>query len=187
MQVYLAQGLFAKVVGRSEGLLAVCGAMHYGLVALSVRVQTAAAYAMLGKETEARALLRQTIGDAEPDGLIMPFAENYGYIGALLERLAREAPSPFLAAVVRCGTDFSARCAARRQQARRPAALAALTDRECAVVELIAQRRSNRDIAEQLFLSEGSVKQYLNQIYAKLHIEGDTRTKRRRLAELADS
>ena len=187
MQVYLAQGLFAKVVGRSEGLLAVCGAMHYGLVALSVRVQTAAAYAMLGKETEARALLRQTIGDAEPDGLIMPFAENYGYIGALLERLAREAPSPFLAAVVRCGTDFSARCAARRQQARRPAALAALTDRECAVVELIAQRRSNREIAEQLFLSEGSVKQYLNQIYAKLHIEGDTRTKRRRLAELADS
>ena len=54
-------------------------------------------------------------------------------------------------------------------------------------MELIAQRRSNREIAEQLFLSEGSVKQYVNQIYAKLHIEGDTRTKRRRLAELADS
>ena len=35
-----------------------------------------------------------------------------------------------------------------------------------------------------LFLSEGSVKQYVNQIYSKLHIEGDTRTKRKQLAEL---
>ena len=33
-------------------------------------------------------------------------------------------------------------------------------------------------------LTEGSVKQYVNQIYSKLHIEGDQRTKRRRLAEL---
>lgn len=40
----------------------------------------------------------------------------------------------------------------------------------------MAQRLSNREIAEQLFLSEGSVKQYVNQIYSKLHIEGDTRT-----------
>lgn len=43
---------------------------------------------------------------------------------------------------------------------------------------------SNREIAERLFLSEGSVKQYINQIYAKLHIEGDTRTKRKQLAAL---
>ena len=51
----------------------------------------------------------------------------------------------------------------------------------------MAQRLSNREIAEQLFLSEGSVKQYVNQIYAKLEIEGDVRTKRKRLAELAKS
>lgn len=49
---------------------------------------------------------------------------------------------------------------------------------------LIVQRRSNREIAEALYLSEGSVKQYLNRIYAKLHIEGDTRTKRQQLAQL---
>ena len=35
-----------------------------------------------------------------------------------------------------------------------------------------------------LFLSEGTVKQYINQIYSKLHIEGDTRTKRSQLVEL---
>ena len=73
----------------------------------------------------------------------------------------------------------------RRQSGTvRPAAFAALTEREYALVGLMAQRLSNREIAEKLFLSEGSVKQYVNQIYSKLHIEGDQRTKRRRLAEL---
>ena len=52
------------------------------------------------------------------------------------------------------------------------------------IVELMAQRLSNREIAEKLYLSEGSVKQYVNQIYSKLHIEGDTRTKRAQLAAL---
>ena len=47
----------------------------------------------------------------------------------------------------------------------------------------MAQRLSNREISERLFLSEGSVKQYVNQIYSKLHIEGDTRIKRKQLAE----
>ena len=48
----------------------------------------------------------------------------------------------------------------------------------------MAQRLSNREIAEKLYLSEGSVKQYVNQIYSKLHIEGDTRTKRAQLTRL---
>ena len=51
-QVYLAQQEYAKVIGRSEGLLAVCEAMHYALVALHVQIQTAAAYECLGKRTE---------------------------------------------------------------------------------------------------------------------------------------
>ena len=69
-------------------------------------------------------------------------------------------------------------------QASFAATLAALTERECETVGLMAQRLSNREIAERLYLSEGSVKQYVKQIYSKLHIEGDTRTKRSRLSEL---
>ena len=48
----------------------------------------------------------------------------------------------------------------------------------------MTQRLSNREIAEKLYLSEGSVRQYVNQIYSKLHLTGDARTKRRRLEEL---
>ena len=41
-QVGLAQGDYARVVGRSERLLAVCEGMHYALVAMHIRIQTAA-------------------------------------------------------------------------------------------------------------------------------------------------
>ena len=176
-QVYLAEGAYAKVIGRSAELLAVCEAMHYALVALHLRVQTAAAYGKLGKIGEARAWLEKALSDAAPDGLVMPFVENYDYIKPLL---ARETQSPLAAQIIALGEAAQARSMA----SVRPAVLGALTTREYEIVELMGQRLSNREIAEKLYLSEGSVKQYVNQIYSKLHIEGDTRTKRRQLTAL---
>ena len=176
-QVYLAQGAYARVVGRSAELLAVCEAMHYALVALHLRVQTAAAYGKLGKIEEARAWLEKALSDAAPDGLVMPFVENYDYIRPLL---ARETQSPLAAQIMALGEAARVRSMA----SVRPAVFGALTTREYEIVELMGQRLSNREIAEKLYLSEGSVKQYVNQIYSKLHIEGDTRTKRTQLAAL---
>ena len=176
-QVYLAQGAYAKVVGRSAELLAVCEAMHYALVALHIRIQTAAAYEQLGKPEEAHTWLRKALSDAAPDGLVMPFVENYDFLKPVL---MQEMQSEFLAQIVALGEAAKQ----RRDKTARPTLFAALTEREYEVVRLMAQRLSNHEIAEKLYLSEGSVKQYVNQIYSKLHIEGDTRTKRKRLAEL---
>lgn len=177
-QVYLAQGAYTQVIGRSEGLLAVCGGMHYALVALHVRIQTAASYEMLGKRAEARILLRQALDSAAADGFIMPFAENGRYVKTLLE----EEQDSFAGEILTLLERREAQC----WHTGSPA-LSALTAREQEIVALIVQRRSNREIAEALYLSEGSVKQYVNRIYGKLAIEGDTRTKRRRLMELANS
>ena len=176
-QVYLAQGAYAKVIGHSAQLLAVCEAMHYALVALHVRIQTAAAYEHLGKREEARAWLGKALSGAAPDGLVMPFVENYAHLKPLL---AQELKTDLIAKITELGEGAGARNAA----SARPAVFDALTPRELEIVELMAQRLSNREIAEKLYLSEGSVKQYVNQIYSKLHMEGDTRTKRKRLAEL---
>ena len=52
------------------------------------------------------------------------------------------------------------------------AAFDALTEREREIAALLRQRLSNREIAEKLFLSEGSVKQYLNQIYCQARHRG---------------
>ena len=176
-QVYLAQGAYTKVIGRSEGQLAVCEAMHYALVALHIRIQTAAAYEMLGKSAEAHEWLSRALSDAAPDGFVMPFVENYDRLQPIL---AREIKSDLIVKIIELGEAAKARKAANT----RPGSFEVLTQREFEIVELMAQRLSNREIAERLFLSEGSVKQYVNQIYSKLHIEGDTRTKRKQLAVL---
>ena len=49
-----------------------------------------------------------------------------------------------------------------------------LTDREKDVLELIAKGLSNRDIAEQLFLSEGTVRNYTSDILRKLGVSDRT-------------
>ena len=46
--------------------------------------------------------------------------------------------------------------------------------RQRQVCELIAEGKSNKDIAFQLHLSEGTVKEYLNRIYRKLNISNRT-------------
>ena len=176
-QVYLAQGAYARVVGYSAELLPVCEAMHYALVALHLRIQTAAAYEKLGKSEEAHAWLRKALSDAAPDGFVMPFVENYERLKPLL---AREIRTELIGKI----TELGEAAERRRDESARPAVFDALTPREFEIVELMAQRLSNREIAEKLYLSEGSVKQYVNQIYSKLHIEGDTRTKRKTLAGL---
>ena len=59
-----------------------------------------------------------------------------------------------------------------------------LTEREYEIVRLMAQRLNNREIAEKLYLSEGSIRQYVNQIYTKLQIAGEPRAKRKLLLDL---
>ena len=46
----------------------------------------------------------------------------------------------------------------------------ALTEREREIANLLAQGRSNRDIAGELFISEKTVKNHINHIYAKLGV-----------------
>jgi DNA-binding NarL/FixJ family response regulator len=45
----------------------------------------------------------------------------------------------------------------------------ALSDKEEKILELIAEGRSNRQIAQTLFLAEGTVKNYVSRIMEKLH------------------
>ena len=180
-QVYLAQGAYAEVIGRSQQLLAVCDAMHYALVAMHVQLQTAGAYEMLGRRAEARGLLEQVLQDAAADGLVMPVVENYRYLAPLLADMPQRGDVPHM---IELGRRYEARCASVRQRSAVPMAFHVLTPRERDIAMLVTARLSNREIAEKLYLSEGSVKQYVNRIYAKLFIEGDTRTKRKRLVEM---
>ena len=184
LQVWLAQGQAVKVLARCEELLAACQRFHYGLVALHVRVQMAAAYGLYGQPAEARAALEQALAEAAPDGFWMPLAENYRYLAPLLAQGGWGSAQPLVERAIALGQRYEARRAQLNGSADRPAIAAALTEKELALARLVAQRRTNKEIAETLHLSEGTVKQYINQLYAKLDIGGAVRNKRAQLAAL---
>ncbi|HJW14735.1 MAG TPA: response regulator transcription factor [Thermoanaerobaculia bacterium] len=60
---------------------------------------------------------------------------------------------------------------ARREGAERQLA-GVLTPREVEIARSIGSGRSNREIADALFISEGTVKTHLHRIYEKLNIHG---------------
>ena len=181
-QVYLTQGVFAKVAAGHDLLAKKCEKMHYAMVAIYNDIQTAAAYEMLGKHTEAVDMLEKALAAAEPDGFILPFAENYAYIGQLLH--TRPDGHDFLLRI----EDAAGRLNARKEQEStkhgRPDALRILSEREYDIILMKEARLSNREIAEKLYLSEGSIKQYINRIYSRLNITGDSRSKRQRLFDM---
>src|ERR1700761_3873424 len=81
----------------------------------------------------------------------------------------------------RCGSEFNAanservcwRC--RKPKSRtREARTKELTFRESQVVRLVAQGKANKEIAYQLLLSEGTIKEYLNRIFRKLEVSNRT-------------
>ena len=183
-QVYLAQGEFPRVIGRSEPLLSVCESLHYALVALHIRLQTASAYEALGNRAMARKLLVRALEDAEPDGFVLPFAENAPYLMNHYSALSRELETPFAAAVCESSGQWLSRKETSGAPCELPEALRELSERERSVAQLMALRKTNREIAETLFLSEGTVKQYINRIYSKLQLTGTAQEKRRALTAL---
>ena len=179
-QVLLARGEYAKVLGRLPQCLAQCSTYPYALGTLHLLLQQAGAYDALGKGNEAYEALRQAAELAAPDRFWMPFVENTPHLKNLVPHL----PAQWRGEIQRLTEPYEATCASLLRHHRRPAPLAGLSETEYQICLAIAERRSNQEIGQALFLSEGTVKQYVNQIYTKLHLTGAARDKRRLLGEL---
>ena len=182
-QVLLAKGEFARLLGRGEELLKLCGIYPYTLCSLHLHIQQAAAYEALGKRHEAISEFKDALAISVSDGCVMPFVENYHYIKELIPYIQGDY-SDFIKRLQKlAGQYIKEKDNIRKYVAKIPAAKN-LSETEYRICELIAAHRTNREIAVELFFSEGTVKQYISQIYSKLGIDGDNRDKRKQVKEL---
>jgi DNA-binding NarL/FixJ family response regulator len=80
----------------------------------------------------------------------------------------------------RCGSKFSALrreyiCpVCRRPRSKHRVGGPKLSFRESQIVDLIRQAKANKEIAYELCLTEGTVKEYLNRIFKKLQVRNRT-------------
>jgi Response regulator containing a CheY-like receiver domain and an HTH DNA-binding domain len=138
-----------------------------------------------GDGIETLKALRQS-GDARPvilltahmdDGQLLD-AIDAGVNGIVSKEGAEETLVDTMSAVLAgrkaIGQELVAR--ARQEAVRRkiPSPFASLTPRERTIVSFIARGQRNRDIAEALGITEGTVKVYLHALYQKIGIENRT-------------
>ena len=177
-EVLLANGDYSRLIAMEANLRRRFSIYPNLLCTLYLEIQLSGAFYQLGDNEKALSHLQAAFTIGEEDRIAVPFAENAAWIRPLFGQLLSPARQPFIEKILRLADLLNE---ARSDELRRPACL---TDNEWKAVKLAASRLSNREIALEMGFSEGTVKQYLNRIYGKLHLEGDARNKRRRLEEL---
>ncbi|MBL7254233.1 response regulator [Paractinoplanes lichenicola] len=108
----------------------------------------------------------------DTDSDVLPAVEA-GAIGYLLKDAPREELFRAVRAAARGETVLSPSVAAvllSRVRPRKPTPTGQLSAREREIVALVAQGRTNREVAAALYISEATVKTHLLRIYAKLEV-----------------
>ncbi len=177
-QVLLQQKQYATVIGRGDALLTACRMIPYLLCEIHLHIQLAAAANALGKQDIAVAELKMALDQAEPDGILLPFAEN----GRLLKPLFSLLPAQY--------HDICERITAFFRQIEETLSSSgslweSLTERERTVANLYVSGKTRKEIAEALYLSEGTVKNYISTVYDKLHLTGTPKQKHHALNRIA--
>jgi LuxR family maltose regulon positive regulatory protein len=122
------------------------------------------AYAARGQETMAKESFIKALELGKPEGYVHVFIENGPELIPLLHQVRHRFPDY----VNQLLNTFSA--------GANPVLplLDSLTEREREIVDLIALGYTNRQIADQLFISVGTVKGHINHIFSKLNVSNRT-------------
>jgi LuxR family maltose regulon positive regulatory protein len=137
-----------------------------------------------GRLNESLDVLEQAVAMAKPAGWIRPFVEPGPPMVDLLKGLLkRNVAVDYIEKIIAAfkddkqivGPEAADRPSVATQQPLRPSTppeslVEPLTHRELDVLELLAQRLQNKEIADKLFISPGTVKGHLKSIYQKLSV-----------------
>ena len=190
-QALFRRGLFV-VLGTEEGVEVVAEAengqeaiekareLAPDVVLMDVRmpkVNGIEAAAQIRADLPSTRILMLTVSDEEED---LYEAIKAGANGYLLKEISVEEVAEAIRAVMQGQSLISPSMAskllsefnslARRAEDRQQLPAPALTNREIEVLKLVAKGMSNREIAEELYISENTVKNHVRNILEKLHL-----------------
>jgi DNA-binding NarL/FixJ family response regulator len=109
----------------------------------------------------------------DSDSDVLPAIEA-GAIGYLLKDAPREELHSAIRAAAEGKPLLTSAVAARLMERMRGPAVEALSSREIDVLKLVARGANNREIAEQLYITQATVKSHLIRIYGKLDVADRT-------------
>lgn len=169
-----AQGRYAEVETLLKGWKPPPGAGSRVTRELEANLLRAAAIAREGRLSEALGIVDTSLSLAEPEGYLRIFLDVGG--------AARELLAAYLRSVAPGHRDYAQKImdAFRRTSQARPQTteprrlVEALTGRELEVLQLMAQGKTNQEIARQLIVSPGTVKAHTASIYRKLDVANRT-------------
>jgi LuxR family transcriptional regulator, maltose regulon positive regulatory protein len=141
-------------------------ASHNVLYLIEVYALEAMAHDRMGDEEAAFVALEQSLSLAKPSGFIRLFVDLGPQMKELLDRLSRKKISAFEDYISQILGTFSITNSNPTKEMIEP-----LTDRENQILVLLSQRYSNKEIAQQLFISPGTVKRHTLNIYQKLGVQ----------------
>ncbi|RIK39907.1 MAG: hypothetical protein DCC55_16700 [Chloroflexi bacterium] len=142
-----------------EKLLVLAEAGGRGGVVIELLILQALALQRQAESEPAMATLQQALARAEPERYVRLFVDEGDAMLRLLRLLVARAGA----------TDYTARLlSAFTRQEDSPDAL---NDRESEILRLLATGMSNREIAESLVITVGTVKWHTNHIYSKLGVK----------------
>jgi LuxR family maltose regulon positive regulatory protein len=167
---YIARKQSAKARALLDAWLPEMERLQRNDLVLQILVLQALTWHVQGDSNKAVAVLQQALRLAEPEGAVRTFADEGAAMAALLKEAAARGISPAYTAklLAACGPEESA---VRKHGTPAPEEL---SRREMEVLGLIAAGCSNRDIADRLSLSPGTVKVHTRNIYGKLNVKSRT-------------
>lgn len=175
----LIRGDYAKLIGLSGQFFGIASVFPSMLATIYTHIYVGAANWRLHRHNAAVDAVHQALTLASPDEVWMPFVENGDEIKPILETLYKEGAfredikkilvlhTSYEQAVKRIKTTYFDKCKPK------------LSEREEEIARLAAEGHSNREIGEQLFISENTVKTQLKSIFEKLGVNSRVLLKQR--------
>lgn len=161
---------YSKFLSISGQMLKVTGIYNNLICKIYILIYMAIAKNQTGNRDKAKEILLEAVACAQSDNMYIPFVENYSLLGSIIGEMEGVGES---ADFIKRINELSKRFIRALQSVERISnedKRFGLTKREMEVAKLAAQRLSNKEIAERLFIAESTVKSNLKVIFNKLGI-----------------